>query len=164
MKKNNKAIISIFKILNLLIICLIIINIILFSNILLDKYHLFPAYYLTIFIILLIWITSANGNQFYDIDTKGETITFETERLDLLSIFNSNKKKIDLPKYKLIKYDYKGGLLSKQITVFIKSKKSQNLTKVKFKLAFISNKNIKLILNKLDEIIEYNKLYENREV
>lgn len=164
MKKNNKAIISIFKILNLLIIGLIIINLILFSNILLEKYHLFPPYYLTIFIVFITYIISANGNQFYTIDTKGETITLETERLDLLSIFNSNRKKIDLPKYKLVKYDYKAGLLSKEITIFIKSKKSQNLTKVKFRLAFISNRNIKNILNELDQIVENNKLQENREV
>jgi len=164
MKKNNKAIISIFKILNLLIIGLMIINLILFSNILLEKYHLFPPYYLTIFIVFITYIISANGNQFYTIDTKGETITLETERLDLLSIFNSNRKKIDLPKYKLVKYDYKAGLLSKEITIFIKSKKSQNLTKVKFRLAFISNRNIKNILNELDQIVENNKLQENREV
>lgn len=164
MKKNNKSIISLFKILNLLIIGLIIINLILFSNILLDKYHLIPPYYLTIFIVFFIWITSFNGNQYYAIDTKGETITFETERLDLLSIFNANRKKIDLPKYKLVKYDYKGGFLSRQIIVFIKSKKSQNLTKVKYRLAFISGKNIRNILNELDKIVENNKLQENREV
>ncbi len=76
------------------------------------------------------------------------------------------KNKIDLPKYKLIKYDFQKGILSKSIVFYINSKKNPtNLTKIKFRLAFISNRNINIILTELDKIIKSNYVIkENLEV
>ena len=64
---------------------------------------------------------------------------------------------IAVRKYKLIKYEFQKGILSKSIVFYIDSKKNPtNLIKVKFRLAFISNRNINIILTELDKIVESN--------
>ena len=157
MKKNNKKVIQLFKILNLTIVILIILNLIMYTGILPYKYHIIPPYVVAIFIALLIYVSYKSGNQYFAIDTKGETITFETKNVGFLSFLDSKTNKIDLPKYKLIKYDFQKGILSKNVVFYINSKKNPtNLTKVKFRLAFISNRNINIILTELDKIVESN--------
>ena len=157
MKKNNKKVIQLFKILNLAIVILIILNLIMYTGILPHKYHIIPPYVVTVFIAILIYVSYKSGNQFFAIDTKGETITFETKNVGFLSFLDSKTNKIDLPKYKLIKYDFQKGILSKNVVFYINSKKNPtNLTKVKFRLAFISNRNINIILTELDKIVESN--------
>ena len=157
MKKNNKKVIQLFRLLNITIVILIILNLIMYFGILPYKYHIIPPYIVTLFIVLLIFVNSRMGNQFFAMDTKGETITFETKNVGFLSFLDSKANKIDLPKYKLIKYDFQKGLLSKRITFYINSKKNPaNLTKVKFRLAFISNRNMNIILTELDKIVESN--------
>ncbi len=157
MKKNNKKVIQLFKILNLAIVILIILNLIMYTGILPHKYHIIPPYVVTIFIAMLIYVSCKSGNQFFAMDTKGETITFETKNVGFLSFLDSKTNKIDLPKYKLIKYEFQKGILSKSIVFYINSKKNPtNLTKVKFRLAFISNRNINIILTELDKIVESN--------
>ncbi|MDM1062872.1 hypothetical protein HXZ62_09935 [Empedobacter falsenii] len=162
MKKNNKKVIQLFKILNLTIVILIILNLIMYTGILPYKYHIIPPYVVAIFIALLIYVSYKSGNQFFAIDTKGETITFETKNVGFLSFLDSKTNKIDLPKYKLIKYDFQKGILSKNVVFYINSKKNPtNLTKVKFRLAFISNRNINIILTELDKIVESNCMVKN---
>ena len=162
MKKNNKKVIQLFKILNLAIVILIILNLIMYTGILPHKYHIIPPYVVTIFIAILIYVSYKSGNQFFAIDTKGETITFETKNVGFLSFLDSKTNKIDLPKYKLIKYDFQKGILSKNVVFYINSKKNPtNLTKVKFRLAFISNRNINIILTELDKIVESNCMVKN---
>ncbi|MDM1548871.1 hypothetical protein HX096_13545 [Empedobacter falsenii] len=162
MKKNNKKVIQLFKILNLTIVILIILNLIMYIGILPYKYHIIPPYVVAIFIALLIYVSYKSGNQFFAIDTKGETITFETKNVGFLSFLDSKTNKIDLPKYKLIKYDFQKGILSKNVVFYINSKKNPtNLTKVKFRLAFISNRNINIILTELDKIVESNCMIKN---
>ncbi|MGV0920869.1 hypothetical protein ACTS94_10910 [Empedobacter falsenii] len=162
MKKNNKKVIQLFKILNLTIVILIILNLIMYTGILPYKYHIIPPYVVAIFIALLIYVSYKSGNQFFAIDTKGETITFETKNVGFLSFLDSKTNKIDLPKYKLIKYDFQKGILSKNVVFYINSKKNPtNLTKVKFRLAFISNRNINIILTELDKIVESNCMIKN---
>lgn len=157
MKKNNKNVIQLFKMLNLTIVILIILNLIMYTGILPYKYHIIPPYVVTVFIAILIYISYKSGNQFFAMDTKGETITFETKNVGFLSFLDSKTNKIDLPKYKLIKYDFQKGLLSKTLVFYINSKKNPtNLTKVKFRLAFISNRNINIILTELDKIVASN--------
>lgn len=157
MKKNNKKVIQLFKILNLAIVILIILNLIMYTGVLPHKYHIIPPYVVTIFIALLIYVSYKSGNQFFAMDTKGETITFETKNVGFLSFLDSKTNKIDLPKYKLIKYEFQKGILSKSIVFYIDSKKNPtNLIKVKFRLAFISNRNISIILTELDKIVESN--------
>ena len=157
MKKNNKKVIQLFKMLNLAIVILIILNLIMYTGILPHKYHIIPPYVVTIFIALLIYVSYKSGNQFFAMDTKGETITFETKNVGFLSFLDSKTNKIDLPKYKLIKYEFQKGILSKSIVFYIDSKKNPtNLIKVKFRLAFISNRNINIILTELDKIVESN--------
>ena len=57
----------------------------------------------------------------------------------------------------MIKYEFQKGILSKSIVFYIDSKKNPtNLIKVKFRLAFISNRNINIILTELDKIVESN--------
>lgn len=162
MKKNNKKVIQLFKILNLAIVILIILNLIMYTGVLPHKYHIIPPYVVTIFIALLIYVSYKSGNQFFAMDTKGETITFETKNVGFLSFLDSKTNKIDLPKYKLIKYDFQKGILSKNVVFYINSKKNPtNLTKVKFRLAFISNRNINIILTELDKIVESNCMVKN---
>ncbi|WP_291121307.1 hypothetical protein [Empedobacter sp. UBA7248] len=162
MKKNNKKVIQLFKILNLTIVILIILNLIMYTGILPYKYHIIPPYVVAIFIALLIYVSYKSGNQFFAIDTKGETITFETKNVGFLSFLDSKTNKIDLPKYKLIKYDFQKGIFSKNVIFYINSKKNPtNLTKVKFRLAFISNRNINIILTELDKIVESNCMVKN---
>lgn len=162
MKKNNKKVIQLFKILNLAIVILIILNLIMYTGILPHKYHIIPPYVVTIFIAILIYVSYKSGNQFFVMDTKGETITFETKNVGFLSFLDSKTNKIDLPKYKLIKYDFQKGILSKNVVFYINSKKNPtNLTKVKFRLAFISNRNINIILTELDKIVESNCMVKN---
>ena len=162
MKKNNKKVIQLFKILNLTIVILIILNLIMYTGILPYKYHIIPPYVVAIFIALLIYVSYKSGNQFFAIDTKGETITFETKNVGFLSFLDSKTNKINLPKYKLIKYDFQKGILSKNVVFYINSKKNPtNLTKVKFRLAFISNRNINIILTELDKIVESNCMIKN---
>lgn len=162
MKKNNKKVIQLFKILNLTIVILIILNLIMYTGILPYKYHIIPPYVVAIFIALLIYVSYKSGNHFFAIDTKGETITFETKNVGFLSFLDSKTNKIDLPKYKLIKYDFQKGILSKNVVFYINSKKNPtNLTKVKFRLAFISNRNINIILTELDKIVESNCMVKN---
>ncbi len=162
MKKNNKKVIQLFKMLNLTIVILIILNLIMYTGILPYKYHIIPPYVVAIFIALLIYVSYKSGNQFFAIDTKGETITFETKNVGFLSFLDSKTNKIDLPKYKLIKYDFQKGILSKNVVFYINSKKNPtNLTKVKFRLAFISNRNINIILTELDKIVESNCMVKN---
>ncbi|MDM1297522.1 hypothetical protein HXZ94_03275 [Empedobacter falsenii] len=157
MKKNNKKVIQLFKILNLAIVILIILNLIMYTGILPHKYHIIPPYVVTVFIAILIYVSYKSGNQFFAMDTKGETITFETKNVGFLSFLDSKTNKIDLPKYKLIKYEFQKGILSKSIVFYIDSKKNPtNLIKVKFRLAFISNRNINIILTELDKIVESN--------
>ncbi|MGV0995478.1 hypothetical protein [Empedobacter falsenii] len=157
MKKNNKKVIQLFKMLNLAIVILIILNLIMYTGILPHKYHIIPPYVVTIFIAMLIYVSYKSGNQFFAMDTKGETITFETKNVGFLSFLDSKTNKIDLPKYKLIKYEFQKGILSKSIVFYIDSKKNPtNLIKVKFRLAFISNRNINIILTELDKIVESN--------
>ncbi|MDH1882638.1 hypothetical protein ACTS91_05500 [Empedobacter falsenii] len=157
MKKNNKKVIQLFKMLNLAIVILIILNLIMYTGVLPHKYHIIPPYVVTIFIALLIYVSYKSGNQFFAMDTKGETITFETKNVGFLSFLDSKTNKIDLPKYKLIKYEFQKGILSKSIVFYIDSKKNPtNLIKVKFRLAFISNRNINIILTELDKIVESN--------
>jgi hypothetical protein len=157
MKKNNKTVIQLFKMLNLAIVILIILNLIMYTGVLPHKYHIIPPYVVTIFIALLIYVSYKSGNQFFAMDTKGETITFETKNVGFLSFLDSKTNKIDLPKYKLIKYEFQKGILSKSIVFYIDSKKNPtNLIKVKFRLAFISNRNINIILTELDKIVESN--------
>ncbi|MGV0936603.1 hypothetical protein [Empedobacter falsenii] len=157
MKKNNKKVIQLFKMLNLAIVILIILNLIMYTGVLPHKYHIIPPYVVTIFIALLIYVSYKSGNQFFAMDTKGETITFETKNVGFLSFLDSKTNKIDLPKYKLIKYEFQKGILSKSIVFYIDSKKNPtNLIKVKFRLAFISNRNISIILTELDKIVESN--------
>ena len=111
---------------------------------------------------MFIYVSYKSGNQFFAIDTKGETITFETKNVGFLSFLDSKTNKIDLPKYKLIKYDFQKGILSKNVVFYINSKKNPtNLTKVKFRLAFISNRNINIILTELDKIVESNCMVKN---
>lgn len=166
MKKNNKKVIQLFNMLNITIVILIILNLIMYTEILLDKYHIISPYIITVFIALLIYISYKSGNQFFSIDTKGETITFETKNVGFLSFLDSKTNKIDLPKYKLIKYDFQNGLFSKNLVFYINSKKNPtNLTKVKFRLAFISKRNINMILIELDKIVASNYVVkENVEV
>ncbi|WP_152606134.1 hypothetical protein [Empedobacter falsenii] len=166
MKKNNKKVIQLFKMLNLAIVILIILNLIMYTGVLPHKYHIIPPYVVTIFIALLIYVSYKSGNQFFAMDTKGETITFETKNVGFLSFLDSKTNKIDLPKYKLIKYEFQKGILSKSIVFYIDSKKNPtNLIKVKFRLAFISNRNINIILTELDKIVESNYVVkENVEV
>ena len=162
MKKNNKKVIQLFKILNFTIVILIILNLIMYTGILPYKYHIIPPYVVAIFIALLIYVSYKSGNQFFAIDTKGEAITFETKNVGFLSFLDSKTNKIDLPKYKLIKYDFQKGILSKNVVFYINSKKNPtNLTKVKFRLAFISNRNINIILTELDKIVESNCMVKN---
>ncbi|WP_291077884.1 MULTISPECIES: hypothetical protein [unclassified Empedobacter] len=162
MKKNNKKVIQLFKMLNLAIVILIILNLIMYTGVLPHKYHIIPPYVVTIFIALLIYVSYKSGNQFFAMDTKGETITFETKNVGFLSFLDSKTNKIDLPKYKLIKYDFQKGILSKNVVFYINSKKNPtNLTKVKFRLAFISNRNINIILTELDKIVESNCMVKN---
>ena len=157
MKKNNKKVIQLFKFLNIAIVILIILNLIMYTGVLPYKYHIIPPYVVTVFIAWLIFVSCKSGNQFFSMDTKGETITFETKNVGFLSFLDSKANKIDLPKYKLIKYDFQKGLLSRRITFYINSKKNPaNLTKVKFRLAFISNRNMNIILTELDKIVESN--------
>ena len=133
-----------------------------YAGILPYKYHIIPPYVVAIFIALLIYVSYKGGNQFFAIDTKGETITFETKNVGFLSFLDSKTNKIDLPKYKLIKYDFQKGILSKNVVFYINSKKNPtNLTKVKFRLAFISNRNINIILTELDKIVESNCMVKN---
>lgn len=166
MKKNNKKVIQLFNMLNVTIVILIILNLIMYTEILPDKYHIISPYIITVFIALLIYISCKSGNQFFSIDTKGETITFETKNVGFLSFLDSKINKIDLPKYKLIKYDFQNGLFSKNLVFYINSKKNPtNLTKVKFRLAFISKRNINMILTELDKIVASNYVVkENVEV
>ena len=90
-------------------------------------------------------------------DTKGETITFETKNVGFLAFLDPKPNKIDLPKYKLIRYEYNNGVISKDLIFYINSKKNpSNLTKVKFRLAYISNRNINNILSELDKIVQSN--------
>ncbi|WP_313359741.1 hypothetical protein [Empedobacter sp.] len=162
MKKNNKKVIQLFKMLNLAIVILIILNLIMYTGVLPHKYHIIPPYVVTIFIALLIYVSYKSGNQFFAMDTKGETITFETKNVGFLSFLDSKTNKIDLPKYKLIKYEFQKGILSKSIVFYIDSKKNPtNLIKVKFRLAFISNRNINIILTELDKIVESNCMVKN---
>ncbi|WP_291090717.1 MULTISPECIES: hypothetical protein [unclassified Empedobacter] len=162
MKKNNKNVIQLFKMLNFTIVILIILNLIMYAGILPYKYHIIPPYVVAIFIALLIYVSYKGGNQFFAIDTKGETITFETKNVGFLPFLDSKTNKIDLPKYKLIKYDFQKGILSKNVVFYINSKKNPtNLTKVKFRLAFISNRNINIILTELDKIVESNCMVKN---
>ena len=159
MKKNNKKVIRIFNILNIGIVILIILNLIMYFGVLPQKYHVIPPYFVTLFIILLIYLNSKMGNQFFAMDTKGETITFETKNVGALAFLVPNSNKIDLPKYKLIKYEYQNGLITKGLIFYINSKKNPSqLTKIKFRLAYISNRNLKNILSELDKIVESNHL------
>ncbi len=128
-----------------------------YTGVLLHKYHFIPPYVVSIFIGLLVYVSYKSGNQFFAMDTKGETITFETKNVGFLSFLDSKNNKIDLPKYKLIKYDIKKGIFSKNLIFYINSKKNPNsLTKIKFRLAFISNRNINIILTELDKIVTSN--------
>ena len=162
MKKNNKNVIQLFKVLNIAIVILIILNLIMYTGILPHKYHIIPPYVVTIFIAMLIYVSYKSGNQFFVMDTKGETITFETKNVGFLSFIDSKINKIDLPKYKLIKYEFHNGILSKNLVLYINSKKNpNNLTKVKFRLAFISNRNINSILTELDKIVKSNDEVRN---
>ena len=157
MKKNNKNVIQLFKALNFSIVILIILNLIMYFGILPNKYHAIPPYVVTLFIVFLMFLSSRMGNQFFAIDTKGETITFETKNVGFLSFLDSKSNKIDLPKYKLIKYEFQNGLISKGLIFYIFCKKNPSqLTKVKFRLAYISKLNINSILSELDKIVETN--------
>lgn len=95
MKKNNINVIQLFRMLNITIVILIILNIIMYTGILPHKYHIIPPYIVSIFIALLIYVSCKSGNQFFAIDTKGETITFETKNVGFLSFLNSKPNKID---------------------------------------------------------------------
>ncbi|WP_312557140.1 hypothetical protein [Empedobacter brevis] len=162
MKKDNKNVIQLFKVLNTIIVILIILNLIMYTGVLPHKYHMVPPYVVTIFVCLLIYVSYKSGNQFFKMDTKGETITFETKNVGFLSFIDSKINKIDLPKYKLIKYEFHNGILSKSLVLYINSKKNpNNLTKVKFRLAFISNRNINSILTELDKIVKSNDEVRN---
>lgn len=157
MKKNNKKVIQLFRLLNITIVILIILNLIMYFGILPYKYHIIPPYIVTLFIVLLIFVNSRMGNQFFAMDTKGETITFETKNVGFLAFLDPKPNKIDLPKYKLIRYEYNNGVISKDLIFYINSKKNpSNLTKVKFRLAYISNRNINNILSELDKIVQSN--------
>lgn len=148
--------------LNFTTVILIILNLMMFTSVLPYKYHLIPAYAVTVFIALLIHISYKSGNQFFSIDTKGETITFETKNVGFFSFLNSRTNKIDLPKYKLIKYDFQKGIFSKTLVFYINSKKNPtNLIKIKFRLAFISNRNINIILTELDKIVASNYIVKD---
>ncbi|WP_413531552.1 hypothetical protein [Empedobacter brevis] len=92
MKKNNKDVIQLFKMLNIAIVILIILNLIMYTGILPEKYHIISPYVVTVFIAALIYISYKSGNQFFEMDTKGETITFETKNIGFLSFFDSKKK------------------------------------------------------------------------
>jgi hypothetical protein len=127
----------------------------------LHRYHSEPKFFITGLIILLIFISSRIGNQFYSIDTKGETITFETKNIGFFSFINSKTNKIDLPKYKLINYEYHKGLISKELVFYINSKNKVNLSKTRFRLAFISTKDMNNILFELEQIVETNRLVKN---
>ncbi|WP_298775420.1 hypothetical protein [uncultured Empedobacter sp.] len=163
MKKNNINVIQLFRMLNITIVILIILNIIMYTGILPHKYHIIPPYIVSVFIALLIYVSCKSGNQFFAIDTKGETITFETKNVGFLSFLNTKPNKIDLPKYKLIKYDFQKGLFSKTLVFYINSKKNPtNLTKVKFRLAFISNRNLNIILTELDKIVSSNSIVKKK--
>jgi hypothetical protein len=157
MKKNNKKVIQIFNLLNIAIVILIILNIIMYTGILPHKYHYIKPYYVSAFIVLMIYLSSKMGNQFFAMDTKGETITFETRNVGFFSFLDPGTNKIDLPKYKLIKYEYQNGFITKGIIFYINSKKNPSqLTKIKFRLAFVSNGNLKNILSELDKIVQSN--------
>lgn len=125
MKKNNKKVIQLFKILNLAIVILIILNLIMYTGVLPYKYHIIPPYVVTIFIVLLIYVSYKSGNQFFAMDTKGETITFETKNVGFLSFLDSKTNKIDLPKYKLIKYEFQKGILSRVLSFILTVKRIQ---------------------------------------
>ncbi|WP_333662886.1 hypothetical protein [Chishuiella changwenlii] len=161
MKTNNKYIIRYFKIFNIIILLLIISNILMYVDLTLHRYHSEPKFFITGLIILLIFISSRIGNQFYSIDTKGETITFETKNIGFFSFINSKTNKIDLPKYKLINYEYHKGLISKELVFYINSKNKVNLSKTRFRLAFISTKDMNNILFELEQIVETNRLVKN---
>lgn len=161
MKTNNEYIIRYFKILNIIIFVLIILNILMYIDVTLHRYHFLAKYFITVLIVLLIYISSKLGNQFFSIDTKGETITFETKNVGFLSFINSKTNKIDLPKYKLINYEYHDGFLSKELVFFINSKNKVNLSKRRFKLAFISKQNVNHILKELEKIVEANRIVKN---
>lgn len=161
MKTSNEYIIRYFKVLNIIISVLIVLNILMYVDESLHRYHSVPKYFITAIIIILIYISSRIGNQFFSIDTKGETITFETRNVGFLSFINSKANKIDLPKYKLINYEYNEGFLSKELVFYINSKNKVNLSKRRFRLAFISKQNLKAVLNELEEIVEANRLVKN---
>ena len=161
MKTNNQYIIRYFKILNIIISVLIIFNILMYLDVTLHRYHFVPKYFITGFLILLIFISSRIGNQFYSIDTKGETITFETKNIGFFSFINSKTNKIDLPKYKLINYEYHKGLISKELVFYINSKNKVNLSKTRFRLAFISEQDMDNIINELEQIVKTNRLVKN---
>ena len=162
MKENNTSVIKIFKILNSLIVILIILNLLMYLDILPYKYQFIPPYFTTIFIVVLILICSRTGHHFYSIDTKGETLTFETKNLSLFSLFGSDTTKIDLPKYKLIKYEFENGIISKKLIFYINSRKNPaNQIKIKFRLAFIPKRNLNNILNELDQIVDSNSFQKD---
>ncbi|WP_072932752.1 hypothetical protein [Chishuiella changwenlii] len=161
MKTNNKYIIRYFKIFNIVILLLIIFNILMYIDVTLHRYHSVPKFFITGLIMLLIFISSRIGNQFYSIDTKGETITFETKNIGFFSFINSKTNKIDLPKYKLINYEYHKGLISKELVFYINSKNKVNLSKTRFRLAFISEQDMDNIINELEQIVKTNRLVKN---
>lgn len=117
---------------------------------------IFNKYDFAILLLIALSYVAINGWYYYEFDTSGEGITLGVNRIDALSFLGKKQRKIDLPKYKLSDYQIKKGILYDKLTLFIHSRKS-NQVKVKFKFMALTKDERSLIINELDKIIIANQ-------
>ncbi len=110
-------------------------------------------------LIGLLMLVIIRGNQLYDYDSAGEVFNLKTSNIGLLSFLYSKDKEVDFPKSKIVDYHFSNGIFTKHLTLVVKSTKSRKgEIKLKFKMSYLNQKEVKLIQHDLDQIIEKNRL------
>ena len=156
MKLNNKKVKNLVKILNLILLILLIGFGLFYLNIL--SFTALDEIFVGAIILGIVGYMMFVGWQYYEFDTSGEGLTLNVKRVDLFSFLSSREKKIDLPKYKLNKYEIRKGVLNDDLTLFINSKKETNIVKVKLRLSILSSAERNKIISELDKIIQNNQI------
>ncbi|ADX68026.1 MULTISPECIES: hypothetical protein [Weeksella] len=117
-----------------------------------------PYILFTVLIVLTIGVI-IRGNQYYDYDSAGEVFSLKTYNIGPLSFLFSKDKVVDFPKSKILDYHFSNGLFFKQLTLTVQSRKvRKGVIHLKFKMSYLNQNEVKLILNDLDQIIENNKI------
>jgi hypothetical protein len=107
-----------------------------------------------IFLILLFYL---RGNQIFEYDSEGETLSFKNRNIIL---FLNNPISDEFPKYKLSDYQIVNAFFFKKLFITISSKKNHSLI-LKYDISYLTKKELRDLKFSLSKVVKQNRENKN---